>query len=81
MDDLIENAKLIADAVANAWHFDGCERIHVTRRESPEAPVAEAGLFFLRKDVIEVITERPQCFTRLLGDAKIEEIVRKVRAG
>jgi hypothetical protein len=45
----------------------------------PSPAVAEAGFLFLREDVIEVVTERGQCFARLLGNAEIEEIVRQMR--
>src|SRR4030095_6418328 len=54
-DDLIENPELITDAVANCRHFNGGERIHVTRRKAAESAVAKSRLFFLRQDFIEII--------------------------
>ena len=80
-DDLIENAELIADAVADRGHFDRGERIHVTRREPPESAVAKAGFLLLRNDVVEIVAKRAQRFTRRFGNAEIEQIVRKVWTG
>ena len=54
-DDLVENAELIANAVANRRHFDRSERIHVTGREPAKSAIAEAGFLFLRNDLVEVV--------------------------
>ena len=80
-DDLIENAELVADAVANGRHFDRRERIHVTRRKPPESAIAETGLLLLRKDLVEIVAEPAQGLARWLGDAEIEQVVREMRAG
>ena len=58
-EDLVENAELIADAVAERRNLDRSERIHITGGESPEPSVPETGLFFLHENLIEVPAEFP----------------------
>ena len=78
-DDLIENAELVANAVAERRHFDRRERVHVTRRQSAQSAIAEAGLFFLRKNLVEIVAEPAHRFARGFRDAEVEQIVRKMR--
>ena len=62
-------------------HFDRRERIHVTRGEPAESAIAEAGLFFLRDDLVEIVAEPVHSFARGFGDAEVEQIVREMRPG
>ena len=78
-DGLIENAELVADAVADRGHFDRRERIHVARREPAQPAIAEARLLFLREDFVEVVAEPAHRFARGFGDAEVEQIVREMR--
>src|SRR5208337_5234369 len=52
---------------------------HVTRCESAQPAIAEAWLFFLRKNLVEVIAEPAHRFARGFCNAEIEQIVRKMR--
>src|SRR5262249_31665545 len=55
VDDLLmEDAELIADAVADRWDLECRERIEEARGESTEAAVAEAGLVFVAQELVEV---------------------------
>ena len=56
-NDLIENAELVANAVTDCRHFNRCERIHKTGSKPAKSTVAQAGLFFLRDDFIEIDIE------------------------
>jgi 6-phosphofructokinase 1 len=67
-DDLIENAELVANAVPERGHFDRRERVHVTRRESAQPAIAEAGLFFLRKNLVQIVAEPAHRFARGAND-------------
>src|SRR6266511_3118897 len=56
-DLLVEDPELVADAVADRRDLKRCERIEVAGRKPPEATVAEARLFFLVEDSLEIETE------------------------
>jgi hypothetical protein len=73
---LIENAELVANAVPERWHFDRCQRVQVTRRKSAQAAIAEAGFFFLRKNLVQTVAEPAHRFARGFGNAEVEQIVR-----
>ena len=54
-DDLIEDAKLITNAVADGRHLHAGHGIHVTGGEPAESAVAQAGLFFLGEDLVKIV--------------------------
>jgi hypothetical protein len=54
---LVEDPKFVADAVADRGDLQRRERIEVAGREPPEAAVAEARLFFLVEQFLEIETE------------------------
>jgi hypothetical protein len=66
VDDLRENAVVVANAVADGRKLQRGKRIEETRGEAPEAAVAEAGIDFFLRDAIEVVTELGEHFTRFL---------------
>ena len=70
-DRLIEDAELVADAVADGRNVEARERVHVARRQPAEAAVAEPGLFFLVEDVGQVLPDLGQRLLRRLPDAKL----------
>ena len=51
---LVEDAELVADAVADGRHLQGGERVHEARGEPPQAAVAQARLFLLIEQRVEV---------------------------
>ena len=81
LDGLVEDAELVADAVADGRHFERGHRIQVTRREPAQAAVAEAGLLLLLDKVVEVHAEFLHRLARILGEAQAEELAGQVRPG
>ena len=69
-DLLVEDAELVADAVADRRHLERRERIQVAGGEPAEPAVAEARLFFQREQRVEVLAERLHGFARIGLDAR-----------
>src|SRR5204863_2543579 len=46
-NDLIKNAELVANAVADGRHLDRREGIHVTRGQPAKAAISQSRFFFL----------------------------------
>ena len=78
-DLLVEDAELVADAVPDGRHLQGGKRIHETGRQSPQAAVAEPGLFFLREELVEIELEPPYGFPGGVVDAEVDEAVTELR--
>jgi len=81
LDDLVEDAELVTDAVADGRHFERGHRIQVTRGEPAQAAVAEPGFFLLLNQIVEVYAEFLYGLAGILGEAQIEELVGQVRPG
>ena len=56
-DLLLEDAELVADAVADRRHLQRRQRIDEARREPAETAVAQARLVFLGEQLIEIEPE------------------------
>ena len=80
-DDLVEDAELITNAIPDGRHFKRRERIHITRRQPPQAAVAKARLILLFQHIFQVDIELGHRLTNLLGHTKIKQVIRKMRAG
>ena len=78
-DGLIEDAELVADAIADGRHFDRRERVHVTRREPAQPAIAEARLLLLRNNLVEIMAEPAHRFAGGFRDAEVEQVVREMR--
>src|SRR5690606_21574331 len=57
LEELAEDAVVVADAVAGPRDAEGGHRIEEAGRESAEAPVAEAGVFLDLEERIEIVAE------------------------
>ena len=57
LDGLVEDAELVADAVADGGHFERGQRIQVARGQPAQAAVAQAGFLLLLDQVVEVQAE------------------------
>ena len=78
-DRLVEDAVLVADAVADRGDLEGRERVEVARGEAAEAPVAEPRLLLLRDHLVEAAVHLGERLPHLLLDAQVQQVVREVR--
>src|SRR5262245_29679797 len=60
VDDLREDAVVVANAVAGRRIAQGRQRIEEAGREASEAAVAQSRILFLGRDLLEFVTERTQ---------------------
>ncbi len=77
---LVEDAELVADAVADRRHIERRQRIHVAGGQAAEPAVAEAGFLLLLEKRGEVL---PDLRDRLFGrvpQAQVDQAVPEVRA-
>ena len=56
-DLLVEDAELVADAVAERGDLERRERIDEACRQAPEAAVAQSGLLLLAQQLLEIEAE------------------------
>ncbi len=78
-DLLLEDAELVADAVADRRNLERRERIEETRGETAEAAVAEAGLVFAGEQLIEVQADLGDRRAHVVVHAEVHEVVAEVR--
>ena len=74
-DLLLEDAELVADAVAVSGEAEGRHRVEEARGEAPEAAVAETRLRLVLEDIRELETRALQQRLRLVVDAERVEVV------
>src|SRR5262249_60232687 len=74
-DDLVEDAELVAQAVAVAGVAERRHRVQVAGRQPPEAAAAEAGVDLLLQDVLELDVELRQRLARPLVEPEADEAV------
>ena len=79
-DLLLEDAELVADAVAQRRNLERGHRIEKTGREPPQAAIAEPRLLLLLQQVVEVQPQLRDRLLRLCVNAEIDEVVAKMRA-
>ncbi len=79
LDGLIEDAELVANAVAGGRDLQGGQRIEVAGGQAAEAAVAEAGLLFLFQKLVERQAERLHGLLGRLPDAEADQVVAKLR--
>ena len=78
VDELVEDAELVADAVAERRDLQRGERVHVAGGQTPEAPVAEARLLLLGEDLVEVVAELGHGLPGLVLEAEVQQGVPEV---
>ena len=79
-DLLLEDAELVADAVAERRDLERRQRIDEARGEPAEAAVAESRLVLLRQQLIEVEAELGDRLAHLVVDAEVQQVVAEVRS-
>ncbi len=77
-DGLLEDAELVANAVADRWDAERGHGVEIAGGEAAETAVAEAGFALLLADFVEVQTELAARLTDWLLEVEIEQIVREV---
>ena len=78
---LIEDAVLIADAVADGGNVEGGEGIHEAGGKTAEAAIAEAGFGFLLDERFEIEAELAHGLFGFFVDAEVDEVVGQMRTG
>src|SRR6266516_3955111 len=79
-DLLVEDAELVPNTVTDRGDLKRCERIEVAGRKPAEAAGAEARLFFLVEEDLEIETELLHGLLRRIEGPELEEIVAEVWA-
>ena len=78
---LIEDAVLVANAIADGGNVERGEGIHEAGGETAESAVAQARLFFLLDERLEIEAQLAHGLLGFVVDAEVDEIVGEVRAG
>ena len=78
---LIEDAELVADAVADRGNVERRQRVHVTGGQAAEPAIAEARLFFLVQEVGEILPDSGHRLLRRLPDPEVDQAVAQMRPG
>ncbi len=71
---LVEDAELIADAIADGVVFQRGERVQITRSQPAQTAVAQPGLLLAGQDFAEVLAESPERRAGLVFDTEIEQV-------
>ena len=80
-DQLVEDAELVADAVAGGGDLQGGEGFEEAGGQAPEAAIAQARLLLHLEDLLDVVdAELPQGLSGFLLDAEHEQVVAQLGA-
>ena len=79
MELLLEDAELVADAVADRRPLEGGQRVEVARGQPAEAAVAQPRLRLARQHLVEILAEPRERFARLRLDLEVEQVVAQLR--
>ena len=80
LDLLVEDAELVADAVADGRDLQRGQRVQVAGRQPAQAAVAQPGLLLLFDQLVESQARvRPAPARSSLVDAEVEQVVAQVR--
>jgi hypothetical protein len=77
---LLEDAVLVADAVADGGNFERGERIHITRRQPAKAAVAQPRLLLGVEDRVQIQPQRRDGLADAVPQFQIEDVVGEVRS-
>jgi hypothetical protein len=75
VDDLRENAELVANAVANGGNLERRQRIKVTGGETAETAVTESGLLFLIEKHVQIEPKFRHRLPGVVENAEIDQVV------
>jgi hypothetical protein len=74
VDLLIEDAELIADAVADGRALEGGQRVETARGQPSQTAVAEPRFLLACQHVVEVLPQRRQRLPGRVLDAEVEQV-------
>jgi hypothetical protein len=80
-DQLVEDAVLVADAIADRRNLQRSQRVHETRRQPPQSAVAQPRLLLVADEAVEIDIQAGQRLARGLGNPEIEQVVAHERTG
>ena len=78
-DLLVEDAELVADAVADRRTLEGGQRVQVARGEPAEAAVAQSRFRLAGQHLVEVLTHRCQGGLGRVLHAQVQQVVAQLR--
>jgi len=75
LDDLLEDAVVVSDAVAPGWQVESGEGVQEAGCQSPQASVAQSGINLLLIDALQVVAQVSQSSLVLLLDVEVVESI------
>jgi hypothetical protein len=78
---LIEDAVLVADAVADRGNIQRGQRIHEAGGQPAQPAIAQPRLFFLLDQNIQVDAQLPHRLLGFVVDAQVDQVVGQMRPG
>jgi hypothetical protein len=78
---LVEDAVLIANAVADRRNVQRGQRIHEARGQPPQSAVAQPRLLFLLDQHIQIDPQLPHRLLGLVVDPQVDQVVGQMRPG
>jgi hypothetical protein len=79
VDLLIEDAELVADAVADGRALEGGQRVEIARGQPSQTAVAEPRFLLACQHVVEVLPQRRQRLPGRVLDAEVEQVAAELR--
>ena len=80
-DQLVEDAELVADAVARGRDLQGGQGFEEAGRQTPKAAIAESGFLLHIEDFFDVVdAETTQSLGHLIADAEHQQVVAQLGA-
>ena len=80
-DRLIEDAELVADAVADGRHAERCQGIHVAGGQASQAAVPQAGFLLVLQQRGEILADAGHGLFRRIPQPEVDEAVPEMGAG
>ena len=80
-NQLIEDAKFVADAITGGGDLQAGQRFHVTRGQTAQSAITQAGLLFHHQDAIEVAHAKAgHGLLGLIADTEHQQVVAELGA-
>ena len=80
-DLLVEDAIFVTNAVADGGNIEGGQRIHEAGGQAPQSAVAQAGLFFLLDEDVQVQAQLAHGLLGFAVDAEVDQVIGQVGSG
>jgi hypothetical protein len=76
---LVENAELVPKTVPDRRNLKGRERVHETRRQATETPVAQPRLLLVLEQIVQIHTQPLHRLASLVRHAERQHVVAQLR--